>query len=230
MLINQIYRIKELFTEERLYGNLVEQNVKYRRFFSCMDKTEDNNYNSPRGSWCLKIADGGNNSYNCGRYEQLGGYKMVFHDRVKHSDQQGGEIAWKIEMKLSIDSGATADKTDTSGFSLVFTLIEGQKLEAGYQWVITGTFRCTPNGNLEFNVSDIDETACVDELKRGTTNLDKINVTSNIDDIGEQTYSGKEFQKLIEKIMSSYDEMNGTLETIIGGWTPNGNCKNILGF
>lgn len=230
MLINQIYRIKELYTEERLYGNLVEQNVEYRRFFSCMDNTKDSHYSSPNGSWCLKIAADGDNSYNCGRYQQLGGYKLVFHDRVKHSDQKGGEVAWKIEMKLSIDSGATDSESVTSGFSLVFNLIEGQKLDVGYQWVITGTFRCTPNGNLEFTVSDIDETACVDELKINTGNINKIQVTKDIEKIGEQTYSGKEFQKLIEEIMASYEEMNGTLEKIAGGWTPNGNCKNILGI
>ena len=46
-LKEQIDRMKSLFTEERLYGNLVEQNVEYRRFYSCMDNTKDSHYSSP---------------------------------------------------------------------------------------------------------------------------------------------------------------------------------------
>jgi hypothetical protein len=228
MINNEINRIKELFTEERLYGNLVEQTPDYRRFFSCMDNTTDTLYPSPKGSWCLKIADGGNNAYNCGRYEQLGGYKIVFHDRVKHTDGEGSK-GFKIEMKLLIDSGATANETDTSSFLLVFTLIDGKSLDPGFQWKINGEFRCTPNGNLEFKVNGTDLTACVDELKVSRNKVKELDIYKKIN-VVDGTYSGKEFQKMIQDIMRSYQTLIPDLKTWLVTWTKNSNCKNILGF
>jgi|2_EtaG_2_1085320.scaffolds.fasta_scaffold06807_2 hypothetical protein len=156
-LEQEINRIKSLFTEERLYGNLIKEQVdephKGPRFFACLD-----DYKGVDKNWCILIAkDGASPKKSCGQYKYsiTEQYRILYHGRTIHRKKAGDdELQSKMQIidkvEFSLEMFKKKKGLETGYFELIFKLLAGQAEGENEHVRMTyrGQFKCGGAENL----------------------------------------------------------------------------------
>ena len=145
----EIERIKTLFTEERLYGNLVQEQskvAKAKRHFHCLDDF----LGAKDKSYCISF--GHTKAKDCGRYKWGVGeeYKSIhngitLHPYETNDDYPEKEYAFEIKFELIIWK-------QNNRFELKYTIIDPENGDERYWFAVLGEFECKDNGNGVFKI------------------------------------------------------------------------------